>query len=90
MIIAFLIGIIVLFIRSTDEGKPLFYFKMQWYRICPNWLKKATVECLECRILWMSLIGTIGVTLLYGNLFWLIGFPLTWLLSLYLYQNTFE
>ena len=50
---------ISLFIRSTDEDKPLRkIFAVYASKLNANsFLYKATVECLECRCLWLSIIG---------------------------------
>jgi len=79
---------ISLFIRSTDEDKPLRkLFAVYASRLDYNgFLYKATVECLECRCLWLSVISVSFVALINMNASYLFFAPLCWVLSQWFYK----
>lgn len=65
-----------LFLRSMDEGKPLHKAKKAWFKICPKWLEKPTVECDECRSLWLSIVSMFTYSYLKGNIYFTLAVPL--------------
>ena len=77
---------ITLFIRSTDEEKPLRKLFLKGYCYFNNkFILKAFFDCLECRVLWLSLIlnSIFAFTLDVRYLFFI---PITWILSIYMYK----
>jgi hypothetical protein len=77
---------IALFIRSTDEDRPLRkIFAVYASKLSANsFLYKATVECLECRCLWLSIISLMPCA--YYDVKYLFFIPLTWVLSNWFYK----
>ena len=65
-----------LFLRSTDEGKPLYSLLVKWSYICPKWLYKPTVECSECRSLWLSILSMMLTSSYFGNWNYLLMIPM--------------
>jgi len=77
---------ITLFIRSTDEQKPLRRLFLRAYNYFTNrFILKAFFECLECRVLWLSLFITGAFALIY-NFQFIFYIPLTWICSIYMYK----
>ena len=77
MNLGIIIGCILgLFLRSTDEGKPLYHLLLKWSYICPKWLYKPTIECSECRSLWLSILSMILISSYFGTWKYLLMIPM--------------
>lgn len=74
-----------LFLRSTDEGKPLYKLKEKWSYVCPKWMRKATIECIECRSLWLSIFTGVFIAFQYDPEY-LLSIPLLMILTYIGYQ----
>jgi len=76
---------ITLFIRATDEDKPLRkLFALYASKLNKDkFLYKATVGCLECRILWLAIVLNTSFSFVYDWKY-LFFIPLTWICSIYM------
>jgi hypothetical protein len=77
---------ITLFIRSTDEEKPFRKLFLRGYSYFENrFILKAFFTCLECRILWLSIVLNSAFAFTY-DIKYLFFIPLTWICSIYMYK----
>jgi len=78
---------IALFIKSTDEEKPLNKIFLKCYYIIDNkFLRKAFFECLLCRCFWASIIITIIKMIITNNYLLILDVPLILILSIWFYK----
>lgn len=84
MIVLIVGCLIALFIRSTDEEKPL-RRPFSWLASrCPKFLQRALFECLECRALWYNafILSLIAI----DDIRYLFYIPVCWVITILSYK----